>query len=125
MLRVRELAFVTTAAMAAMCGGWLWQAMDLSPATLTTVANKPGVAVKIQQRVALKIAPPVIATPAAIPHKAALAKAAPVLEADADEGGAPDAKQLTPEQLAAQRNELDKQSDGVAARHCKARCPPS
>lgn len=70
----------------------------------------------VQPRVALKIAPPVVEVPAPVPQKAALAKAAPVLEADADEGGAPDAKLLTPEQLAAQRNELDKQSDGVAAR---------
>jgi lipoprotein-anchoring transpeptidase ErfK/SrfK len=116
MLRLRELAFVTSAAMAVMCGAGLWQAMHLSPAAPTVVASKPAIPVKVQPRVALEVAPPVTEIPTPVPQKAALAKKAPVLEADADEGTAPDATPLTEEQLAAQRNELDKQSDGVAAR---------
>jgi hypothetical protein len=129
MLRLRELAFMTSAAMAVMCGAGLWQAMHLSSTPPTVVASKPVAVVvalvKVQPRVALKVAPPVTAIPALVPQKAAPAetapaKVAPVLEANedavADEGTAPDATPLTAEQLAAQRNELDKQSDGVAAR---------
>lgn len=114
MLRVRELAFVTTAAMAAMCGAWLWQAMHLSAVTIVVGNAHPPV--KVQEHVALKIAPPVVAAPPSVGHKAALAKKAPVVEADADEGTAADTAPLTAEQLAAQRNELDKQADGVSAR---------
>ncbi|MGH6870547.1 MAG: L,D-transpeptidase [Rhizomicrobium sp.] len=118
MVRIRELAFVTTAAMAAMTGAALWQ--SLQPPKAPMIAAAPLRVHPIPAAVTVRASAPapklVVAAAKPVPVEAPAAAADTAIDT-ADEGDAPaGVKQITAAEMIAQEAQLDAQADGVAAR---------
>ncbi|HEX3674824.1 MAG TPA: L,D-transpeptidase [Rhizomicrobium sp.] len=131
MLRIRELGFVTAAAMVAMSGASLWQ--DLAPprpaATIAAIVQpkvhpKNAVLAQVQQRIPLKVATvtkTVLAAPeAAAPKDAAPKDDASIPDEDTDHAGA---ERMSAAEMVAEDAELDKQAPDVAER-LRGQVPP-
>jgi hypothetical protein len=114
MLRTRELAFITAAAMAAMAGASLWQSVAPPQSHVAVAAvQKPAIRVTVQQPVPLKLA----AIPKPVPPVAKTA--APKDDAAISDEGTADhdgARPVSAADLIAQDAELDKQAPDVAER---------